>query len=188
MASTGDVLEHPVTGERLVWRLLAADTGGELLQADLYARPGGAVAAEHVHPHQQERFEVVSGTLRIRIDGREQTLTTGSVAVVPPGSRHVWWNAGEDEVHVIGDLRPALRSELFFQTFFGLAAEGKVNKLGLPNLLQLAVLMHDFAPEIVLARPPVAVQRPLFAILALLGKAFGYRSTYPQHDPGAQRP
>lgn len=182
MAASGDVLEHPVTGERLVWRQVAADTGGELLQADLFAKPGGAVAAAHRHPGQEERFEVVSGVLGIRIDGREQTLTQGQSATVPRGQAHVWWNAGQDEVHVIGELRPALRSEVFFETFFGLAADGKVNRRGLPNILQLAVLMHDFSPEIVLARPPAVVQRILFSALAMVGRLVGYRSSYPRYS------
>ena len=69
MAKSGDVLEHPVTGERLVWRKVARDTGGQLLQADLYVAPGGFVAAEHVHPMQEERFEVLAGVLRLLIDG-----------------------------------------------------------------------------------------------------------------------
>lgn len=183
MASAGDVLEHPVTGERLIWRQVAADTHGELLQADLFARPGGAVAAEHSHPGQEERFEVISGVLGIRINGREQTLTSGGTAIVSPGNPHTWWNAGNDEVHVVGELRPALRSEVFFETYFGLAADGRVNKQGLPNLLQLAVLMHDFSPEIVLARPPVAVQRVLFAAIAALGRLFGFRSSYSRYSP-----
>jgi len=35
MARSGDVVENPVTRERIVWRKVARDTGGELLQADL---------------------------------------------------------------------------------------------------------------------------------------------------------
>src|SRR5438445_13232831 len=92
MAKSGDILEHPVTGERLVWRKVARDTGGELLQADLYVAPGGFVAAEHVHPVQEERFEVLAGVLRLHIDGKEKTMRTGEIEVVPAGRPHVWWN------------------------------------------------------------------------------------------------
>jgi len=42
------------------------DTAGELFQLDLYVQPGGFVAAEHIHPKQEERFEVLAGTLRLR--------------------------------------------------------------------------------------------------------------------------
>lgn len=184
MARSGDVLQHPVTGERVVWRKVAADTKGELLQADLFAAPGAFVAAEHVHPNQEERFEVLAGTLRLRIDGEERTLRAGEMAVVPPGRPHVWWNAGEDEVHLLAEFRPALRTETFFETFFGLATDGRTNRKGLPNPLQLAVLVREYEGELRLARPSVPIQRALFAPLAVVGRLLGYRGSYPRYSPG----
>lgn len=186
MARSGDAIEHPVTGERVVWRSVAEDTGGELLELELFARPGGFVAAAHVHPNQEERFEVVSGTLAVRIGGEERILRAGDVAVVPPGRPHAWWNAGPDEVRIRGQIRPALRTEHFFETFFGLGKDGKTNRRGLPNLLQLAVLMREYEDEMRLARPPFAIQRLIFAPLAFIGRALGYRSHYP--DPSASAP
>ena len=41
----------------------ARDTGGELFQMELTMQPGGFVAGEHIHPLQDERFEVISGSL-----------------------------------------------------------------------------------------------------------------------------
>jgi quercetin dioxygenase-like cupin family protein len=182
MARSGDVLRHPVTGERVVWRKVAADTNGELLQGDLFVQPGGFVAAEHVHPHQEERFEALAGRLRLRIDGTERALQPGEAAVVPPGRPHVWWNAGEEEAHVMVEFRPALRSEMFFETFFGLAADGKANRKGLPNPLQLAVLIREFKDEIHLAKPSLATQRALFGSLAVVGRLLGYKGWYPRYS------
>jgi quercetin dioxygenase-like cupin family protein len=185
VASSGDVLIHPVTGERVIWRKVATDTDGKLLQGDLYAEPGGFVAAAHVHPRQEERFEVISGTLRLRVGEDERVLTAGDVAVIPAGLPHVWWNSGEDEVHVLGEFRPALRTEVFFETFFGLAADGKTNLKGLPNPLRLAVIMREYEDELHLARPSVRWQRILFGPLAVIGRAIGYRGWYPTYttDP-----
>jgi len=166
MAKSGDILEHPVTGERLVWRKVARDTGGELLQADLYVAPGGFVAAEHVHPMQEERFEVLAGVLRLRIDGKEKTMRTGEIEVVPAGRPHVWWNGGQEELHVLGEFRPALRTEMFFETYFGWAKDGKTNRKGLPNPLRLAVLVDAYQDELRLARPPFAIQRALVDLQA----------------------
>lgn len=182
MAKSGDVLQHPVTGEKVIWRKVAADTQGQLLQGDLYAEPGGFVAAAHVHPNQEERFEVVSGRLRIRIDGEERLLSPGDVAVIPPGRPHVWWNAGEEVVHVVGEFRPALRTEMFFETFFGLATDGKTNRKGLPNPLRLAVLMREYEDELQLARPPLRAQKVLFGPLAAVGRLLGYRGWYPKYS------
>lgn len=182
MARAGDVIEHPVTRERVVWHSVAADTGGDRLELELFAQPGGFVAAAHVHPNQEERFEVVSGKLAMLVDGEERTLGPGDVAVVPPGRPHAWWNAGPVEVRIKGEIRPALRTEHFFETFFGLGRDGKTNRRGLPNPLQLAVLMREYEDEMRLAKPAFVIQRMLFAPLAVIGKALGYRSRYPHHS------
>jgi quercetin dioxygenase-like cupin family protein len=191
VARSGDVLEHPVTGERIMWRRVARESNGELLQAELFAVPGGHPAAAHVHPYQEERFEVLAGTLQLVVDGRRTTLEPGDVAVVPQGRSHTWSNIGNEEARVLGEFRPALRTEMFFETFFGLAKDGKVNSKGLPNLLRMAVIMREYDEEILLARPPAAVQRALFAPLAALGHLLGYRGWYPDYssDPlGRIRP
>jgi quercetin dioxygenase-like cupin family protein len=180
MAKAGDILEHPVTGERIIFRKTAEDTNGELLQVDFTMQPHGFVAAEHIHPLQEEHFEIITGKLGFRINGVEREVHTGETITIPPGIPHVWWNAGDHEAHVIGGFRPALRSEEFFETFFGLAQDGKVNKkTGLPNLLVLALIMREFEKEICLAQPPLPVQRVLFSVLGSIGRLRGYQGRYP---------
>lgn len=182
MARAGDALEHPVTGERIVWRQVARDTDGRLLSGNLFARPGGRPAAVHVHPFQEERFHVVRGLVRLHVAGSETLLSAGEEGVVPAGSAHTWSSVGEEEAEVRVDITPALRTEQFFETFFGLAADGKTNSRGLPNPLRLAVLMREYQDEVRLARPPAAVQRALFTPLAALGRALGYRGWYPAYS------
>jgi quercetin dioxygenase-like cupin family protein len=182
MARPGDELAHPVTGERIIWRKVSADTQGALLEADLFAKPGAFVAAAHVHPNQEERFEILSGSLTVRVDGQERELRPGDVAVIPRGRPHQWWNSGDEEVHVLGQLRPALRTELFFETFFGLGHDGKTNSKGLPNPLQLAVLMQEYEDEMRLARPSPRMQKMIAAPLAAVGRLRGYRAWYPQYS------
>ncbi|MFN8497496.1 MAG: cupin domain-containing protein [Anaerolineae bacterium] len=189
MVKPGDVLEHPITRERIVFRKTAHDTGGELLQADFYLPPGGFVAAEHIHPQQEERFEVISGTLRGRIAGKELAGGPGETVVVSAGTPHVWWNSGDAEMHVLVEVRPALRIESFFETFFGLAQDGKVNrKTGLPNPWQLAVTLQAFRSELILAQPPRLVQALLFGLLAPIGSLLGYQAEYPYPHTGQVAP
>jgi quercetin dioxygenase-like cupin family protein len=184
LAKSGDILEHPVTRERIVIRKSASDTNGELFQADIYLQPGGFVAAEHIHPLQNEHFEVISGTLRGRVAGKELRSGPGEKFVVPAGTPHVWWNSGDDELHVLAEIRPALRFEAFFETFFGLAQDGKVNpKTGLPKPLQMAVMLREFRNELILARPPRLVQTLLFGLLASIGRLLGYKGQYPYLPP-----
>lgn len=184
MVKPGDVLEHPVTREKVVFRKTARDTDGALFKADAYFQPGAFVAAEHIHPLQEERFEVISGTLRGRVAGKELSGNPGEKFVVPAGTPHTWWNSGDDELHFVVEVRPALRTDSFFETFFGLAQDGKVSpKTGLPNLLRLAMMMHAYRNEIILARPPRLVQALLFGLLASIGRLLGYKAEYPYPHP-----
>jgi quercetin dioxygenase-like cupin family protein len=191
MLNSGDIIEHPITRERIVFRKSSRDTGGAFLQADFYLQPGGFVAVEHIHPLQEERFEVVSGTLSGSFSGKEQAIGAGEIIVVPPGTPHVWWNSGDSETHVLVELRPALKTETFFETFFGLAQNGKVSpRTGLPNPLQMAVLMRAYRNELILARPPRPMQAVLFGLLAPIGRLLGYKAehAYPHAKQAQTQP
>ena len=184
MARSGETINNPVTGERFTWRQVAADTDGRLVMGEMVLPPGGFVAAEHVHPIQEERYEILAGELKVRLDGREQTVGPGDRVVVPAGRPHIWWNAGREDVHFRCEVTPALHFETFIETFFGLASDGKTNAKGLPNPLQLAVLARTYKEEIRLARPSPAVQTLLFGPLGIVGRLMGYRSSYPRYSSG----
>jgi hypothetical protein len=66
------------------------------------------------------------------------------------------------------------------ETMFGLARLGHTDAKGMPDLLQLALTAREFRDVIVFRSPPLLVQRTLFAALAPLAHAVGYRATYPQ--------
>jgi quercetin dioxygenase-like cupin family protein len=171
-------LIHPISGERIVFRKRARDTGGELLEMNLYLAPGGAIATTHVHPHQEERFEISGAPVMFRIGREERLVKPGEVAAVPPGVPHVWWNPSPDEAATLIQFRPALDTETFFETFFGLAREGKVNKQGLPNLLQMSVLARAYRREMQLPKPQQWMLGTLALVLDPIGRAVGYRARY----------
>ncbi len=184
MARVGDTIEHPVTKERIEFLSTARDTGGDSLRMHLLVENRGFAAAEHVHPNQDERFEILAGRFRYRLDGVEREAGAGEEVVIPKGVRHVWENAGDEDLRMIIEFRPALRSEEFFESYFGLGQDGKTDpKTGLPNLIRMAVLLREFSDEIHLARPPLLVQRIVFGTLALVGRLLGYRARYPYPYP-----
>ena len=74
------------------------------------------------------------------------------------------------------DVRPAERFELMIQNLFGLANDGKTNAQGVPNLLPLALFAREFRREGEFVRPPRIVQRILFALVAPIARARGYRA------------
>ena len=172
---------NPVTRERFVWRQTAASTGGAFAEFDLFLGPGATLAAPHAHPHQREDFRVERGAIVLRIGGQaEERLEAGAERSVAPGTAHVWGQTGPEEAHVVIRLTPALRSEDFFETFCGLAVDGKANRKGLPrNPLQLAVIADEFRREFALPSPAARViGRPVFAVLARIGRATGLRARY----------
>jgi mannose-6-phosphate isomerase-like protein (cupin superfamily) len=176
MARAGDVLENPATGERITFEETAAESAGERLRFQWLFTPQGVVAQEHLHPAQEERHEVIAGTLGVMIDGEERVLGPGESVVVPAGTPHRLIEYGQ--VHARIELRPALRQEVLMETFAGLARDGKIGGRRLSSLLQLAVIGHEFAPEGHATRPPLAVQRVVFGALAAIGRRCGYRASY----------
>lgn len=181
MANRGDVIEHPVTGEKITFLRTSEDTGGEYARSELRVEPRGFVAAPHVHPLMEETFEMRAGAFTLMVDGEERRVGAGQVAIVPAGTPHAWWNGGDEEAVAIVEHRPALKAEEFFETMFGLAQDGKVSpKTGLPNLLWLALMTlryrRDFAH---VASPPLPAQLAIFAPLAAVGRLLGYRLPYP---------
>ena len=181
----GEAYENRVQGDRFVVREGGDDTGGDRLVADLYIRPGGAVAGKHIHAYINERFEVVAGSVRFHLDGRDEIATPGRCVEVPPGAVHDWWNVGDDEAHVLVDIRPAERFEVMIQMLYGLANDGRTNARGVPRLLPLALFAREFRREGEFVRPPRIVQRVLFALLAPLARARGYRALEPRYSgPG----
>jgi mannose-6-phosphate isomerase-like protein (cupin superfamily) len=181
MARAGGVIEHPVTGERMTFLKTAEDTDGEYVRIELAVRPHGFVSAPHIHPRQEESFEIHRGTFTFVLDGKERQVGPGDGATVPPGTPHAWWNPGDEPGLAIVEIRPALKAEEFFETMFGLAQDGKVSpKTGLPNLLWIAVLTVKYHSDFAhVAKPPLLVQLALFTPLASVAKLLGYRLPRP---------
>jgi quercetin dioxygenase-like cupin family protein len=182
MARSGEVVENPMIGDRVTWRKTAQETHGELLQYELVVWPAAKGPLAHIHPRQEERFEVLSGTLRARVGDGEQTLSAGQSLAVAPGTPHTWWNDGHEEAHVLVEFRPALHFETILETGYGLARDGKTNEKGVPNPLQLGVMFNEYQDEIYLAALPIAVQKVLWALLGTIGKRLGYEARYPQYS------
>jgi len=175
-------LVNPVTGERIVFRKRARDTGGELMEMTLYLAPGGFIASPHVHPNQEERFEVGGSPVMFRVAGKERLYQPGETAIVPAGVPHVWWNASEHESATLVQFRPALDTETFFETYFGLARDGRVNKKGLPNPLQMSVLARGYTREMALPPPAQWILGPMAIVMAPVARALGYRARYDRYS------
>lgn len=173
MAHIGQRLENPVTGEKLTFVETAASTNGERVVLDLELAAGGKVPGVHIHPKQEEKFEVLQGTMKFRYGMKKIVAEAGETVVVPAGKVHDFANAGTSTVHVRVTISPALKMEEMFETNVALAKEGKVMKSGMPKPLELALFVQEFKDEVRAAFPPPPVVRAVMAPLAAIAKQRG---------------
>jgi quercetin dioxygenase-like cupin family protein len=174
MAFTGQTLVNPASGERITFRLTGAETNGALLAIDLELPQGGRVPGGlHVHPLQEERFEVVKGVTRFRMRRERITAGPGEVVVVPPGLPHDFANAGDETALVRVDIRPALRMEQLFETAVALAEQGRTMLGGIPKPLELALFTREFGEEVQASFPPRWMQKLALAPLAWIAQRRG---------------
>ena len=169
-------------GERLRFLQTAGSTQGKLLEMEVTYRPNGSPPPEHYHPYQEEQFEVLAGIFKTRIDGIEQTFHVGDKFVIPPGARHCMHNISHETGRLNWQTQPALDTEIFFETVWGLAKDGKTNATGVPNLWQMAVIGRAYAREFRLVSPPYSLLMVLFALLTPIAKALGYRARYVEYS------
>jgi quercetin dioxygenase-like cupin family protein len=188
MAFSGQVLDNPISKERFIFHKTSGDTAGELLAFDLVLDPDGRVPGGHIHPVQQESFQILEGTVRFRKGLRTVVASPGDTVVVPPGAFHHFANVGDRPAVVRVQVEPALKMEHLFETVAALASEGRTLRSGMPKPLDLAVFMREFEDEV---RAPVApgVVRALLSPLAWMAVRRGLDQRYRElFGPAGRRP
>ena len=188
MIRSGDTIENPVTGERLVFTATSAETDGKYVRFECFVKPSGFVAAAHLHPLQEELFEIVEGSMTFKVNGQELPTRPGNRILVPAGTSHQFWNAGDGTARFMCEVRPALQFEQLVETMFSLAQDGKTNKRGMPNPLRLAVIAHAYFDTVRLPFPPAWIQRLGLIFGAPLGLLLGYRASYEPKPTGKAVP
>jgi quercetin dioxygenase-like cupin family protein len=163
-------------GERLTLLNTGQETNGNVLEIDVSFKPTVETNRlkwedVHVHSHQEEWFEVISGAVRFRIGNQEQILTAGQTITGPPNTPHRWNSADGKEIHMRAELRPALHTDAAFSSFRHVhATRGKI------SLLQAAVIMSEFDGIAYPTKPPPLLMKVIVKVLAPIGRLFGYRA------------
>jgi len=182
MAKPQDIFENPHNGNKLQFLITSAESKGEVLKVQVWTPPNVPMPPEHLHPLQTDAMEIVQGQMRVKIGDQEQILSAGEKIVVPKNTPHQAWTAGNTELIVIHELRPALKTEAFFETQLALAAQGRSNANGVPkNFLQFAAILNENYGELFVTSPPVPVQKIVAKVIGGLGKLLGYKGFVPFH-------
>ncbi|WP_371661837.1 cupin domain-containing protein [Streptomyces sp. NBC_00280] len=107
---SAEAVAHEIHGARFV-SYVRPDTGGQDLAAWRTEVPAGMVGQAHTISHE-ETFYVLSGRLRLTIDGESAELGVGDAAVAPAGSELTVANTTDQPAHMWVTTRVGLSAKL----------------------------------------------------------------------------
>jgi quercetin dioxygenase-like cupin family protein len=122
-----------------------------VLEVEASYGPAGKAPPAHLHPGQAEHFEVLEGTLKVKLDGAERARSAGDTLDIPAGTAHRMWNGSNEGARVRWETRPAGRTEEWFR-----AIDAAVSDAGgkMPSPLAMAPLLQQFGDTFRLAIGP----------------------------------
>ncbi|MES2589046.1 MAG: cupin domain-containing protein [Bacteroidota bacterium] len=179
MAKTNQIIVNPILGDKLKFLITSEDSNGEVLRCEMWLKPLAQGPPLHYHPFQTEGFEVINGKLGIEDDGKKMTIGPGENYTIQKNSAHKWYNAGEEDLHMIAEIKPALKFEFFLESMYSLAHQGKVKKNGLPGTLQFAAILNECPDELYVVGPPIAAQKFMAKVIGGFAKLIGYKGFVP---------
>lgn len=176
MATAGQIITNKVSGEKVRYLQTAEETDGKLTQFELSVSPKGFMPVRHLHPTQTETIEVVSGVFKVECDGDIHYLQPGEKITIDKGKPHQWWNESEmEEARGIFTIEPANNFEVVMEQIFGIC-----NTKGKLSFLQIMVMAKEY--DMVIAGPPIILQKIMRAVLSPIGWMLGYRKYYPEYS------
>jgi mannose-6-phosphate isomerase-like protein (cupin superfamily) len=170
-----NVLEFPPdVGLTFIITKSTADTAGEYVEIEGSMRAHSDGPPVHIHPHQEETYQVVSGTADVFLNGRWHQVQAGESLTVPRGAPHTIKNGHDEDVRAMNWHRPAMRFEDFSRTFHRLATSGRIKSLppkDPSSLIYAAMLFTEYEDTQIVVKPPAFILR----LLAFVGRRLGYR-------------
>lgn len=110
---------HPMT------RLTTADSndaGLSLFEVTVPAKSAGA--PPHTDTHEDEFFYVREGAVTFMADGEQKTISPGGLVMLPRGSTHAMWNAGDSDATLLVGTSDGEFDDFFDAVAMEVAAAG----------------------------------------------------------------
>jgi quercetin dioxygenase-like cupin family protein len=167
VAGSGDSMELLET---------SAMTNGARVRARINFGAAGAHVAAHIHPLQEETYEVISGTLAYVLNGTKHTAPAGATVRLPRGVPHEHYSEGPGETLTIMTMTPGLDFDYALETVFGLASEGRLESVSYG--VQGLVMIRKMKGAFMLASMPVWFQKLIAWIITPFAYRLGYRAVY----------
>ena len=126
----------------------------------------------HLHPHQDERFEVHEGELTVDLDGKRHVLRPGDTLDVPRGTRHRMFNSGGSTARATWQVMPAGRTAEFWAAIHEARKTKPTDAHGMLTPPAAAPILREYRDVFRLGLPD-AVARPALAALSAVARLRG---------------
>ncbi len=139
-------ITNPINGDKLTFLKTCEETNGESFTAELEVfsnAQGSSAGPPHYHASYTESFHVLEGELTLTIGNKTVVLKKGQSATIPLRTIHTFSNKTSQTVKAIVETLPGLQGfENGLYIMYGLAADGKTTKNGMPkSIAHVALLM-----------------------------------------------
>lgn len=172
----GESFENPRTGTRLEF----TEWTPERVAFERTYPPDSGRADPHVHFDIFQSWEVLSGTAKTVVEGKDQVAVAGETIEIPIGTRHQdIHNVSEAELRVRWVVSPTNDFvEAFADCYTHYLTRDKLNSQDEFKPLQLFPILHGTKAESYIATIPIFLQKPLIPVGALSGRLRGYRARF----------
>jgi quercetin dioxygenase-like cupin family protein len=181
MPTKGQISTNIITGDSYEFLETAKDTTGERVTLKATIKSKGQYVPDHFHVFQDETFEIVSGKMTIKTEGKTTTLNAGEKITLPKNIPHNHFNNESEALVYIQTVRPALDFDYLVENLIGLASDGK-SKNGKYGLMQELVTLKYLDSKAYLAEIPIGIQKFLMNTVAPVGRLLGYRAVYKKYS------
>jgi quercetin dioxygenase-like cupin family protein len=157
-------------GETLVFKELLQEPDGDRLIVENYVTPNSGPPM-HTHFLQEEALTVVRGKIGYQVKGQQpQYAGVGETVLFKRGVAHKFWNAGEDELHCSGWVKPANTMVFYLSSIY--AAQNKSGSEQ-PEKFDGAYLLTRYAAEYDMDEIPTFVKKVILPVTYYIGKLLG---------------
>src|SRR5947207_15848577 len=95
----------------------SAMSGGARTRVRLVFKPGGSRVPLHRHLLQDEKYEVVSGTVTYKLDGKIHQAAAGTTFTLPKGKPHEHYTVGPEDAVSIQTITHTLDFDVIVEIF-----------------------------------------------------------------------
>jgi quercetin dioxygenase-like cupin family protein len=146
---------------------------GNQLTVEMIYNPVTGPSRSWKHPDQDERLEVLDGSLKIKVGAHTHEMRTGDVVAIPRGTSHQVWNESGEPTRVLRRMTAPGRAADYFAAFNDVARQAEAGKAG---VLQSSVLVTEYSDVMRAGGITAPVKRAVLNLLGFIGRRRGYRA------------